>query len=280
MITRTWILPLLLAGLLASTPAWSTPSAPPRGGFTVVDLVHPIIEIRGTDGRVLYGLTPAQVRRLKRAGCAFASRDVVVARRLRDRGFEAEALVLAYEDVAAHAAGAAYCVETAAVWRVLELPWSDLEAHCASGRPLSAYMEGRRARARGLATAGWWLTGVGAALLTIGAIVVIADAPGSVSNQGNDDPSFTWGFTAFLGAPLLAVGLAGLVAGIPMGVVGRRRARRLQLDPDVLDRGSLQQLRAGARRVDLDDLSPDRPSLGLSPAFGRRGGGLSLVLRF
>jgi hypothetical protein len=282
--------------ILVSTPAsaLAAPLSTDRGPQTAeAGLATRIPEgarftVRDVDGTVLYRLTPPLTWQLRRTVGALDTALVAAARRLRQRRFTAAAYVQAVEDAARHGTLTARCIEGAAVWRVVDLPWTRLGRFCSSGRPLAEHLAADRRGARRMQIAGNVLSGIGAVILTVGLGMFLSSVASDAAcrarcNPNAEDGCLECGGGGFVLAIIsyipLSVGGALLLPGIPLAVAGRRRREALDRGIEVLSRGTPAALRAFLRHRDLEALAADGPSLSLG-AGPSRSAGVSLQLRF
>jgi hypothetical protein len=127
----------------------------------------PLVLVRNQEGLKpagYYMFNHIQWRQLDRVRCRFDPRSKTAARLYR-RGFSSAEVVQACLDLRRYAKGAPHKLEAIAAYRRSGLPLASFGKYLASGRSLTDYYNQARIGGRGLATAGWILTGIGAAAL-------------------------------------------------------------------------------------------------------------------
>lgn len=274
--------PVVKPTLIAVVVLWPLAGCGPHGLAPRARLLPlprlPSVLVRNQEGLKpagYYLFTEREWRQLDQTPCRFDPRSARAARLYR-RGFSNKEIIQACRDVRRYAGDQRF-LEQLAVFRRSGLPLASFRKYLESGLSLTDYYNQKQIGGRGLATAGWILTGIGAtSLLAIGAVVLGAQAnscPDEEYDCGDDG----------LSAGLANMGLMGLAVltllpGLPMALVGQLRVSRW-LRGRLLDEGHVSDLDAFRLRY-LRESSRRAVRASVAPMITRGGGGLSFRLQW
>lgn len=233
-----------------------------------------------------YRFTKQEWRQLDRTPCRFDPRSDRAARLYR-RGFSKAEILQACRDVRPNASGDPRYLEHLAVWRRSGLPLTEFDDFRGTGQSITEYYNREKIGGRAMAIGGWILTGIGLALWTGAAAVMIsyriredrclANARPFDDLPCDHDGGRGWG--AFLASMAqLGVGTLFLAPGMPLAVIGHARRRRW-LRGEVLDVGHVHDLDTFRLR-NLQRRGRRTIRASVAPLITRGGGGLSFRLQW